>query len=156
MTCLVKNYWKDRRIVHDVHCLLRCGQRFDESVYNHCSEVHSTNVTSSFRHNSCGEHITRGAAQLKPFSRWSKSGMWSSQGAALTAASLTIFVVSATATQTLIPAEATGCPYIVTSCTRVELLPSRRNDTCHQDIASGFSQDVAAADEQQVNEHKSV
>lgn len=82
--------------------------------------------------------------------------MLSSQGGVLSFACLAIFVVGATANQTLIPAQAIGCPYIDTSCTRVELLPSRRNDTCHQDIASGFSQEVAAADEQQVNEHKSV
>lgn len=58
--------------------------------------------------------------------------------------------------QTLIPSFPEGCPYIDTSCTRVELLPTRRNDTCHQDIALGFTQDVAAADEQQVYPHKLV
>ena len=64
---------------------------------------------------------------------------------------LATFVVTATAAQTLIPSFPEGCPYIDTSCTRVELLPTRRNDTCHQDIATGFTQDVAAADEQQVH-----
>ena len=63
-------------------------------------------------------------------------------------ACLAIFVVTA---QTLIPSFPKGCPYIATSCTRVELLPTKRNDSCHQDIATGFSQDVAAADEQQVH-----
>lgn len=61
--------------------------------------------------------------------------------------------VTATAEQTVIPSFPEGCPYIDTSCTRVELRPIRRNDTCHQEIASGFSQDVAVADEQQVHQH---
>ena len=66
-------------------------------------------------------------------------------------ACLAIVVVTATAAQTLSPSFPEGCPYIDTSCTRVELLPARRNDTCHQDIATGFTQEVAAADEQQVH-----
>lgn len=80
--------------------------------------------------------------------------MLNSQGGFLTVACLTIIVVTATAAQTLIPARSEGCPYIDTSCTRVELLPTRRIDTCHQEISSGFSQDVASADEQQVAEHE--
>lgn len=66
-------------------------------------------------------------------------------------ACLAIFVVTATAAQTLIPSFPEGCPYIDTSCTRLELLPTRRNDTCHQDIATGFTREVAAADEKQVH-----
>ena len=63
---------------------------------------------------------------------------------------LASLVVNATASPVLIPSFPEGCPYIDTSCTRVELLPIKRNDTCHQNIAAGFAQDVAAADAQQV------
>lgn len=83
--------------------------------------------------------------------------MFSSPGVVF-AACLATFVVAGAESQaqTLIPSFPEGCPYIDTSCIRVELLPTRRNDTCHQDIALGFIQDVAAADEQQVCSHKLV
>ena len=68
----------------------------------------------------------------------------------LAAVTWAVLVTLAAASQTLIPSFPEGCPYIDTSCTRVELLPIKRNDTCHQNIAAGFAQEVAAADALQV------
>ncbi len=63
---------------------------------------------------------------------------------------LSVLLTSVTPLQTLIPAFPEGCPYIAENCTRLELLPVQRTDSCHQNIAAGFAQEVAAADDAQV------
>ena len=68
----------------------------------------------------------------------------------LPVALLSVFLTSVTPTQTLIPAFPEGCPYIAENCTRLELLPVQRTDSCHQNIAAGFAEEIAAADDAQV------
>ena len=68
----------------------------------------------------------------------------------LPVALLSVFLTSVTPTQTLIPAFPEGCPYIAENCTQLELLPLQRTDSCHQNIAAGFAQEIAAADDAQV------
>jgi len=68
----------------------------------------------------------------------------------LLVALLSVFQTSVAPTLTLIPAFPEGCPYIAENCTRLELLPVQRTDSCHQNIATGFAQEIAAADDAQV------
>ncbi len=74
----------------------------------------------------------------------------SSSSRLLPVALLSVFLTSVTPSQTLIPAFPEGCPYIAENCTRLELLPVQRADSCHQNIAAGFAQEIAAADDAQV------
>ena len=74
----------------------------------------------------------------------------SSSSRLLPIALLSVFLTSVTPSQTLIPAFPEGCPYIAENCTRLELLPVQRTDSCHQNIAAGFAQEIAAADDAQV------
>ncbi|KAL0045781.1 hypothetical protein WJX82_004200 [Trebouxia sp. C0006] len=62
---------------------------------------------------------------------------------------LSVLLTSVAPSQTLIPAFPEGCPYIAENCTQLELLPVQRTDSCHQSIAAGFAQEIAAADDAQ-------
>ena len=54
--------------------------------------------------------------------------------------SVLLSFILVTATETLIPSIAEGCPYIAENCTQLELLPVPRNDSFHQNIAASFAQ----------------
>ena len=46
----------------------------------------------------------------------------------------------------LLPNVSEGCPYIPEDCTKLELEPVPRADSCHQQEGSHLSQQVQAAD----------
>jgi len=121
--------------------------RGSQTSFSHSNVAGHVGATSLNGPIGCGHH--RGVLRLvhRPSDMLLSS---SSCSRLLPFALLSVLLTSVAPSQTLIPAFPEGCPYIAENCTQLELLPLQRTDSCHQNIAAGFAQEIAAADDAQV------